>query len=423
MTERRSWLLAVSRGQWRVAVLVVALVTTALKLWIAANTFGTDDVHYWTEFAQGVREFGPFGIYGKPFAAQYNHPPLTSMLLAYVAWLADHGFGTLPYLIRVPASVADVATAWLVFGIVRSYRAVHLAGLAGLAVAVSPALVVISGFHGNTDPVFVVFALLAVYLVAVRGSSVGGGFAFAAAVSIKLVPVVLAPLMLVLLIRAGWRALFAFVVGAAALAVPLWGPLIVAAWPEFSANVLGYQGIALREWGLPQFLTWVRAPGRLIELVVGPGRFVVLLLSAVVPAYLVWRRPAAVGPAVGVALGAFLLLSPAFGMQYVVWPLAAAYLVGNVVATVYNVTASMFVLAVYSDWNGVDAPWGWFEAEAMPFRFQEKVLMILTWCALAAVVTLGVDRAWRRPKELPTARVSMGHPEERGMMPRLPAEI
>ena len=58
----------------------------------------------------------------------------------------------------------------------------------------------------------------------------------------------------------------------------------------------------------------------------GGGRFVVVVLCAVVPAVLVWRRPAKVAAAVGLALVGFLFLSPAFGTQYLVWALGAAYL-------------------------------------------------------------------------------------------------
>jgi hypothetical protein len=384
MKRRPGWLPATPVGRWRVAVLAVAVAATTVKLVVAVNTFGTDDVHIWTDFARAVREYGPVEIYGRPLIAQYNHPPLAGLLLVALAWLVDNGVAGLPFLIRVPASVADVATAMLLFELIRRTRSLRAAGAAGILVSLSPALITISGFHGNTDPVFVMLALLSVYLVVTR-HAFGAGLAFAAAVSVKLVPVVIAPVLLVVLARAGWRRVAAFLGGGAVVAAALWGPVLLLAWPEFRDNVLRYSGVSLRQWGVPQFLVWAQRPTEWVEFVTGPGRFLVLLISAAVPAVLVWLRPAAVAPAVGLSLALFLLLSPAFGMQYLVWPLAAAYLIANREATAYNVAASLFVISVYDNWNSA-YPWDWFEGRAGPFRSQDLLLMVVTWAALAAVV-------------------------------------
>ena len=50
--------------------------------------------------------------------------------------------------------------------------------------AVSPVLFVISGFHGNTDPVFVMFALLSVYLLSDRRAPALAGLSIAIALSV-----------------------------------------------------------------------------------------------------------------------------------------------------------------------------------------------------------------------------------------------
>jgi len=179
--------------------------------------------------------------------------------------------------------------------------------------------------------------------------------------------------------------------------LPLWVPILVQAWPEFSENVLGYNGVTLREWGLPQFLTWWDAPAEWTDWLVGPGRLVVLLVSALLPAVLVWWRPAALGPAAGLSLGLFLLLTPAFGMQYVIWGVAAAFLMSTAAGTIYNTAASCYIVTVYNNWNrvgaGADAPvppWLWYEGVAVEARPQDLQLMMITWCALALAVLLGL---------------------------------
>ena len=279
-------------------------------------------------------------------------------------------------------------TALLVFELVRLVRSPRDAAVAAVLVVWSPVLFVISGFHGNTDPVFVMFALLSVYLLVVRGWALAAGVAFGIAVSIKLVPVVLVPLLVVVLVRLGWRRFGAFVGGGAIVFGLLWLPVVVSRWHAFRAQVLEYNGSAIRQWGLPQFLTWADLPG-VAAWLAGPGRFVILLVSGLTAAAVVWRRPEALVPAVGLSFVLFLVLSPAFGMQYLAWALAGAYLIDTRVATAYNVAASAFVLVVYDHWSDAP-PWHWYQAWAVPFSPRELALMVVTWVLLAAVGVVGL---------------------------------
>ena len=199
----------------RLRLVVVALAGTAtlLKLGIAANTFGTDDVHYWTEFAQGVRSFGPVGVYGHSFFAQYNHPPLAGWMLWVLNGLAGHDVASFTFLIRAPASIADLFTGLLVFELVRARRSARIAAASAVLVTWSPVLFVISGFHGNTDPVFVMLTLLSLYLLVDRRRPFASGVSLALALSVKLVPVVVGPVFLLVLLRQGGHRLVVFARG------------------------------------------------------------------------------------------------------------------------------------------------------------------------------------------------------------------
>lgn len=374
----------------RLVVFGAAVVATVVKLLVAARTFGTNDVHSWLSFSEGVRQYGPVDMYGHPYFTLYNHPPLSGRMLVAVNWLSDHGLGDFTFWIRVPAVLADLVIAVLVFELVRLRRPAVEAAFAGVLVVCSPALVVVSGFHGNTDPLFVMFAVLSVYLLVVKRWAAAAGVVFALSVSVKLTPVVLVPVLLVVLVRLGWRRVFTFTAGGAVVFALLWLPVVLNRWTEFSRDVLGYNGVWAREWGLQQVFVWADAPPSVIDWFAGPGRFVVLLLSSLLPAILLWRRPTTFAPAAaGLALAMFLLLSPAFGMQYLVWPLAAAYFVSFRAATVYNVAISVFVLVVYSDWNSAP-PWDWWEGVAVLFRPVDMALMVVSWFALAAVTVLGL---------------------------------
>jgi 4-amino-4-deoxy-L-arabinose transferase-like glycosyltransferase len=376
------------------AVALAGLVALVFKLAIAANTFGTDDVHSFIGFAKAIREFGPVGIYGQDISPLlYNHGPLTSWLLMAINGLVDLGLGDVPFWLRVPASLADSVTALAVFELVRLRRSVREAGIAAILLVLSPVLIVISGFHGNTDPVFVMFCLVSVYLLVVRpstASTVAAGACLALALSIKLPPVVLVPVLAVVAWRSGGlRRLLMFAAGGGAVLLVLWGPVVATEWTGFSKNVLSYGGVWARPWGVPQIIEWLQVSPRWTDLLVGPGRYVILLVASLVPAVLVWLRPKAVVPAVGLPLVLFLFLSPAFGPQYLVWPLAGAYLINTWAATAYSMAGSAMVLQIYDHWNSA-YPWNWYEARASITQGREFVYMVATWEALGVVALIGL---------------------------------
>jgi hypothetical protein len=415
----------------RLAVIVVAALATVLKLHLAATTTGTDDVWLFQIFAKQVRTHGPIGIYGAPSqtAAPYNHPPLVGWMLLCFNVLVDHGarFFTL---IRLPAIFADFASALLLFELIRTRRPVKEAAVGAALFAWSPALWVISGFHGNTDPVCIMFTLLSVYLLTRRNAPALAGISYAVGLSFKLVPSVVAPLLVLIALRAGWRRLLAFSAGAGAVVVVVWGPALLAHYAIVRRNVLGYAGFGPRQWGPAQFAAWLGIPHRLIELYAGPGRFLVLLLCAGVPLLLAWSRPSMTLPAVGLSLAMFLLITPAHAMQYTVWPVAGMYLMNVGAATVYSLAGGALLVKVYSRWNHA-YPWQWNQAWSDGMSRGERHLAAVVWLVLLTTTVVAVlprfNRAAPRtqqksddedsarslppvPEQVRSATPSLGHP-------------
>jgi len=115
--------------------------------------------------------------------------------LLTVALATAAGGGTpLDLLARVPASVANLGAALLVFEVLRARRPLQLAARSAILVAVSPVLFVASGIHG--DPVGVAVALLlAVCLLVDRDAPLVAGITLALASRVEPM-VLLAPLAL-----------------------------------------------------------------------------------------------------------------------------------------------------------------------------------------------------------------------------------
>jgi len=336
-------------------------------------------------FGEGVTDHGPIGIYRMHFGAGlYNHPPLMGYLLQLVT-LANRQGLAFPLVIRVPAIVADAVTSFLVFEMLRKRRSLQRSLVAAASVAASPVLFVISGYHGNTDPLFVMFALLSVYLLVDRGAPIWAGLAIAVALGVKIVPVVVVPTLLVFAFTAGRRTLIRFCLASGALLALTWGPVVLSVWAPFRKDVLGYAG-GHWKWGLPHLASSMGADGFGTWLQ-GPGRFVVVLIVAVVPAALTLKRPGRAVEASALALTGMLALSPAFALQYVAWAVAPAYLLSFPAATAFNLLASGLVIEVYDRWSG---GFPWYFAEATYFTSGEVILALAVWVSLMVVVVAGI---------------------------------
>ena len=390
----------------RYLVLAIAMVATALKLALAATTFGTSDVKHWAEFGATIRRSGPIDIYATRFALPYNHPPLTGWMLVLLNGITSHG-PSYPFLIRVPATLADIVTTVLVFELVRRVHPLRDATIAAAVVAISPVLIFVSGFHGNTDPIFVMLILASTYLV-VTDRPVAAGVAAAAAVSIKLVPVVALPVLAAALWR-DRRRLLRLALGFFALFLPLWVPVVLRQWAGFKRNVLDYRGIspAQTRWGIVDFARHAHQTG-LVDFLVGPGRFAALAISALVPAILVLRRPADVASGVALSLVLFLLLTTTFGTQYLAWAAAGILFCDLWIGGLFSVTGAIMLVVIYTHWSG-GLPWD----VAVPHRFTggEEAWGWLVWIVLLAGAVLGVRRLKNRPAEGTNAeQISGGGP-------------
>ena len=117
--------------------------------------------------------------------------------LLTVALATAAGGGTpLDLLARVPASVADLGAALLVFEVLRTRRPLQLAARSAILVAVSPVLFVASGLHGDRVGVAVALLLLAMYLLVDRDAPLVAGITLAIASRVEPMALLAAPVAL-----------------------------------------------------------------------------------------------------------------------------------------------------------------------------------------------------------------------------------
>jgi hypothetical protein len=288
-------------------VVGLGLIGVVLKLVIAFKTFGTTDVLMFYQFAYALTQHDLAWLY--QHSIYFNHPPLTAYYLRLIFFL-DHQAGfrenglTFPLLLRLPGIVADFVTLLVLFRASKSEGTIHLSTWVLALFALSPVSVMITGFHGNTDSVMVMFLVLASWMCCNDRPLLCGLF-FALSCQIKVISVLFFPILFFF-----WQARrvsLAFVLAFAStwLALLFDGlkfPILL------FRNVFSYGGY-WGSWGITYLLRLTRwGPFN------GTGAFhlpfaasvVALLLKAtIIVAVLViaWRRRHLRGPAVMESIG------------------------------------------------------------------------------------------------------------------------
>ncbi|MDB5303398.1 MAG: rane protein, partial [Phycisphaerales bacterium] len=224
-------------GDRRVHMLIgLAVLGILARFAIAACSWGTSDTLSFNRFAWSIEGKGILETYRAD--PEFNHPPIPG----YWAWLALQPTRAHPYafafLFRVPIIMMDAASIWLLWRIWRRRDGPRRAAVVAALYAWCPVAILVSGYHGNTDAVYAFFCLLCVYLIEDLKRPLLGGLALAAAINIKLIPVLLI-LPLVLTFRR-WGDFLRFAIGVALGALPF-VPVLLLARPSFTHNALAYK--------------------------------------------------------------------------------------------------------------------------------------------------------------------------------------
>jgi hypothetical protein len=309
-----------------VKLVLAGILALALKLVLAACTLGTNDARTWEHNLAAFHTVGFAELYrsgvgypspaGRPSQRQeFIHPPAVLHALRILGnrfWL------------RAADAAADAGTLGLLWSMFRD-RALLL------GVALSPISILISGFHGNTDPIMMFFLVAAVFF-AERGNGGRTGLAFGLACSVKLVPLIFAPAILLCLPglrpRFRWLATSAAVWGALSLPYMAQEPVLIL------KSMLGYSG-ATGVWGFGLVFGSAYAMR---------AKWFALLAAAWLP--LVMKRR--LFEQSGMIAFVFLFLSPGFGLQYLAWtvPWAATFSRRGTIA--WHIIGGVAAAAVYA---------------------------------------------------------------------------
>ncbi|MDQ6654393.1 MAG: glycosyltransferase 87 family protein [Verrucomicrobiota bacterium] len=341
----------VSWNRWIIAAAALALV---LKCTIALNTSGTNDVYFFRHFGQAIAEQGLEWTYR--YQPMFNHPPLVAYALrglytlSNIPSLRDNGI-SFPFLLRLPGIVADFAVMLLLLGLRERLK---LPASSLLLLALSPVSLMVSGFHGNTDPVLVLCIVGAAYL-AVLGRPLLCGLTLALACDVKIIPLLLLPAFLFFWFRR--QHTFRFVVAFAAALLITWIQPLLTCPAAFARNVLGYGSY----WGLWGVTYWFRLTGwsgfgvlgytglPWSETVVMTVMKCVILVAAV---WLAWRAGRMDGRQLFIVIGCtwlvFFVFAPGIGPQYLVWLMPFLLVFAPVRFATVTLASTCFLFVFYN---------------------------------------------------------------------------
>ncbi|HUP47350.1 MAG TPA: glycosyltransferase 87 family protein [Thermoanaerobaculia bacterium] len=379
---------------------LLLLLGVLLRLLLIATSIGTNDVVNWIAFAGLVDRAGIGPAYAR--IAELNHPPLALLLLLLLEKLRGVVGLEIGDLLRTLQVAFDLLAAGALLDIGRSlgWRSPH--GPA-LFYFLSPVSIFVTGFHGNTDPSMVALLLGSLaLLLRERPRPLLAGVLFAAAVGIKVVPLLLLPLVLL------WRRdRLPFAAGFGIAAGAIFLPFVATGGTIVLQRIFGYNPQP-GNYGL-SYLLFALAEGSgnpalrdlLERLAAGWNAVARHAVTAAIGAYsvaLALRRERdglTLLAGCGTVLLIAMALSPGIGMQYFLWPIA--FLPFAVSAAdrwtllgVFSVTQ----FTLYTIWSG-GFPWWFADSTVRQPGINLVWLANLVWFTVIVVTVRAVVRTLR----------------------------
>ena len=250
-------------------------------------------------------------------------------------------------------------------------------------VACSPALIIVSGYHGNTDPVFIMFTFVSFYLLFRTRSAFLAGLAFALAMSVKIVPdrgaAGAAAPRCALGAEAPSRE---FLVGQRRRVRDPLATGVRAAVDAVQDRRARLQGLYRASGGSSSSRPSLGFSRHSVQTLQDSGRLTVAgARGRCSRSSSRWRRKDATIPAFGLSLVLVLLLSTATVGRYTVWAVAAAFLINFWAAAIYDIAVRRAPARRLFDRWSHGPPWDWDKASATPWTHHEVFLAGVVWFA------------------------------------------
>jgi hypothetical protein len=389
----------------RTLILIVAATLAFVgKISLSLTTYGTNDVLFWEANIRKIQSEGGLALYRdgavpslgeKQYRVErFNQPPF--MVHACRAWGVAAAVSGLPSRVwlRLTSAVSDIGILLLVWGILGTGKRLALSRL--LPIALSPVLILVSGFHGNTDSVMIFFLLLSIYLIQTGRSGWNAGAALGMAANIKVVAVIFTPVILLYLPATRRRVEFALSAAGIWLAGSM--PYLAQDPALVIRSVFGYNSSGSGYWGLSAIAALLSKDALDAYRTFGKALALAAVLVASLGVHLRARRTSLFLQCAFIAY-LFLFVLNGFGPQYLVWlvPWSAALSWRKV--RWHYALSSVFLCAFYGAWSRGK----WYIANLMeqgtrpPREALAAILAFACWVSVGAMLIVFGTQLLGRP--------------------------
>lgn len=338
---------------------------TLVKIYLALFTAGSADVVSYLDYVAKIHEFGVRAYYYKgPYNNTFNNPPFMIHALRALDWLATRSGLSFPFWLRFTSTLADLGTIAILFKVVPRFASRQITPLLMIFLAASPIAIVISGYHGSTASEMVFLLVLSVFLLEDRNRVVLAGAAFGMTLNVKVAPLMLALAMFLYLPDLRSRLKFFGVATAVFIVGSL--PYLLLEPGIIFKSVSGYSSI-YGNWGWTSLMArWYPEAPQFARF-----PFEVTGIHAVFATVAKWLTLAGItGASVlmnrrkpkpslflqcSFIMTIFLVLTPGFGSQYVIWLAPWIVLLGLWPTIVFYTAGSLYTVMVYSCWAYLSA--------------------------------------------------------------------
>ncbi len=375
----------------------VAFITLFLKLALSYLVYGTNDITYWQYFLDVIIHYGSFKIYS--LVSFYNHPPLMSWILPAVAYISKISGLSFQFIFRLMPIIADLLSIFVIWELLSAEKIKTRVFLCVLC-SINPVNFLISGFHGNTDPVFIFLILLSIYFIGKKNIA-GAGLCYGLSLCVKIVPIIVLPVFFFYLHGKKGRARFLFYASLLPLLVFL--PYLLIDFHSVTKNIFAY-GSQPGIWGIPFLLsnifnnTVMNPKAREFSYDIflaynNYGKVVLLFLIFGFSGFLMARRNARLIEGCFLVFAVFLSFTSGFGVQYLAWLSYFAILVMPRLSVVYLVIGEIFLIRIYSFWGVRISPY-YANADAVgPWIGLDKVIGLFLWVIVVIMLLRFLSRS------------------------------
>jgi Gpi18-like mannosyltransferase len=183
----------------------VLFVSFIIRMYLSQFEGHVYDISIFKTWSRGVNITGFSHFYNSNMS---DYPPFYIYILwaigffykSYISFSFDIDSPVFTILLKMPAIFADIATALLIFLVVRKYGSFRLAFIAMISYAFNPAIIYNSAIWGQVDSVYTLFFMLALMLF-VSGKQMLSGVFIALAILTKPQSLVLVPLFALVMIK------------------------------------------------------------------------------------------------------------------------------------------------------------------------------------------------------------------------------